>query len=547
VTNEKLRIIPLGGLGEIGRNMLVFEYGDDLIIVDAGLMFPENDMLGIDLVIPDMAYVADRADRVRGIIITHGHEDHIGALSYLLQSVQAPIYTTRLTRGMIDVKLRDARTRAADINTIAPGDTLELGAFSIEFFRVSHSIPDCVGLAIETPVGLVVHSGDFKFDHSPVDGKMTDFGKLAELGRRGTLLLMSDSTNSESSGYTASEQHIGGLIEGVIADAPARVIVATFASNISRVQQIADISMKCGRKVAVVGRSMVNNARIARELGYLNIPDDVLMPLEAIQKLPPEQVTLICTGSQGEPTSALVRMGNGEYRSVSLVEGDTVIVSATPIPGNEEYVNRTLDNLFRKGANVIYDEVLDVHVSGHASQEEQKMLIHLVQPKFFVPIHGEYRHLVWHAKSAEQCGVEPENIVVMETGDVLELGPDDIEIVDHIADGHVFVDGRGVGDLGQEVIQDRGALARNGFLVALVSLDKYTNGLLAEPQLVTRGLIDESDTAELLDQVKQSISSVVERGGTRSELRDALEKALGRVVYRATGRRPIVIPVVQKL
>jgi ribonuclease J len=547
VTNGKLKIIPLGGLGEIGRNMLVFEYEDDLIIVDAGLMFPENDMLGIDLVIPDMTYVAERADRVRAIIITHGHEDHIGALSYLLAKVQAPIYTTLLTRGLIDVKLRDSRVRAAEMHTIAAGDKLEIGVFGIEFFHVSHSIPDCVGLAIDTPIGLVVHSGDFKFDHSPVDGQLTDFGKLAEFGRRGTLLLMSDSTNAESPGYTPSEQYIGESIERVISEAPGRVIVATFASNISRVQQIADISQKFGRKVAVVGRSMVNNARIARELGYLTIPDDVMMSIEAVSELPDDQITLICTGSQGEPTSALVRMGKGEFRSVQLKQGDTVIVSATPIPGNEEFVNRTLDNLFRKGANVIYDEVLDVHVSGHASQEEQKMMINLVQPKFFVPIHGEYRHLVWHAKLARQCGVDPSRVVVMETGDVLELSEDSAEIVDHVADGHVFVDGRGVGDLDQEIIADRGALARSGFIVAIVAVDKYTNGLLGEPRIVTRGFIDEAESADLLEEAKQEIQTVVERGGTRNELRDNIETAMERFAYRTTGRRPVVIPVVQKL
>lgn len=526
MTKDKLRIIPLGGLGEVGRNMLLVEYGESVIVIDAGLMFPENDMLGVDIVIPDLRYVFERADQVRAVIITHGHEDHVGALPYLLDKIKAPVYATRLTRGLVEVKLHEAGIRDAQLRTIGPSDVLPMSPFRVEFFHVNHSIPDGVGLGIRTPVGLVVHSGDFKFDHSPVDGKRTDFAKLAELGGRGVLLLLSDSTNSETPGYTPSEQVIGETFSRVFAGAKGRVIVATFASNISRVQQVIDTACSYGRSVAVVGRSMVNNVRIARELGYLDVADDVLVSVDQANQLPDDRVTLICTGSQGEPTSALVRMGQGGYRSVSLVPGDTVVVSATPIPGNEELVNRTLDNLFRLGANVFWDEVLDVHVSGHASQEEQKMMINLIRPRYFVPIHGEYRHLVLHGKLAEQCGVDPANVLIMETGDVLELGADSAEIVDCVSESYVFVDGRGVGDVGKRVLEDRRLLSRNGFLVAVVTLDKYTGGLRGEPEIITRGFVYEAEAAELLDRAREEITNAVRLGGTRSEIAERLKSSL---------------------
>ena len=552
MAQERIRIIPLGGLGEIGRNMLVIEYEDAsgeraMIIIDAGLMFPENDMLGVDIVIPDLSYVIERAERIKAIIITHGHEDHVGALPYLLRRLHAPLYATRLTRGLIEVKLREARIRDAELYTIEPKDILELDPFRIEFFHVSHSIPDGVGLGIQTPIGLLVHSGDFKFDHSPVDGYPSDFAKLAELGGRGVLLLLSDSTNSETPGYTPSEQLIGETFARIFAGAEGRVIVATFASNISRVQQVLDTAQAYGRRVAIVGRSMINNVRIARELGYLNVPDDLLINIDQLEQVPNHEITLICTGSQGEPTSALVRMAQGNFRPIRVMPGDTVVVSATPIPGNEEFVNRTLDNLFRLGANVFYDEVLDVHVSGHASQEEQKMMINLIQPKYFVPIHGEYRHLFWHTKLAQQCGVAPENIFVMETGDVLELDANGARIVDHVGDSHVFVDGRGVGDVGISVIEERQALARNGFLTVMVMLDKYTGGLVAEPQIVTRGFINGPDAADFIDKMEDEVVRIVQRGGTRAEITDRLETALAHLIYEETGRRPMVIPVVTKI
>jgi ribonuclease J len=547
VATERLRIIPLGGLGEIGRNMLVVEYGESLIIIDAGLMFPENDMLGVDIVIPDLTYILERVERVRAVIITHGHEDHVGALPYLLSRIKTPVYATRLTRGLIEVKLREAGITDADLRTITAEDVLTLGPFRVEFFRVSHSIPDGVGLGITTPVGLIVHTGDFKCDHSPVNGYRTDFAKLAELGGRGVLLLLSDSTNAERMGYTPSEVVVGETLSQVFANAKGRIIVATFASNISRVQQVVDTACAFGRHVAVVGRSMVNNVRIARELGYLSIPEGVLLPIDQLEQLPPEQCTLVCTGSQGEPTSALVRMGQRDVRTVSVVPGDTVFISATPIPGNEELVNRTLDNLFRLGADVYYDELLAVHVSGHASQEEQKLMITLIRPQYFVPVHGEYRHLVLHRNLARKCGVDPNRIFVLETGDVLELDAESAKVVDHVANGYVFVDGRGVGDVGEHVIEERRLLSRNGFLVAVVALDKYTGGLIGEAQIVTQGFVFQAESSDLLERAKLEINRVVQLGGTRSEVSERLKSALERFAFNETGRRPMIVPVVTKV
>lgn len=547
MTPSTLRLIPLGGLGEIGRNMMVLECDDALLVIDAGIMFPENDMLGVDVVIPDFSYLRERAERVQAIIITHGHEDHIGALPYLLESVKAPIYATRLTRGLIEVKLPDARVKAAEIHTITAGERLSLPPFEVEFYAVCHSIPDGVGLAITTPLGLVVHSGDFKFDPSPVNGQRTDTAKLAELGQRGVLLLLSDSTNAEKAGRTPSESALEETLGRIFEAAQGRVIVTTFASNISRIQQVINTSARFGRQVAITGRSMVSNFRIARQLGYIHVADEMLLPIERLKEMPDRQVTLICTGSQGEPSSALVRMGEQGYRAVSVTPGDTVIVSANPIPGNEEFVNRTLDNLFRLGADVYYDEVLDVHVSGHASQEEQKLLIQMLQPRYFVPIHGEYRHLIWHRKLAVECGVQPQNIFVIETGDVLEIGPAGAKVVDRVSDDLVLVDGHGAHVIAPHVIEERNALAHSGFLVVMVMVDKYTGGLIGEAQIVSRGFLYDGEAADLHARLQLEIAELAKRGGTRADLTKRLQTALERTAYAYTGRRPMVVPVVAKV
>lgn len=544
MSKRKLRIIPLGGLGEIGKNMMLLEYGEDIIVIDAGLMFPENDMLGIDIVIPEFSYVLERRDRVRGIIITHGHEDHIGGLPYLLRQINAPVYATRLTRGLIEVKLREhGLLDSAQLRTIEAGGELSLAPFHIEFFHVCHSIPDGVGLGIETPQGLVVHSGDFKFDYSPVDGRRPDFGKLADLSARGVMLLLSDSTNAETYGYTLSEQELVGTFAEIFAEAKGRVIVATFASNISRVQQVMDIAQEYGRRVAVVGRSMENNVKMAAQLDYLRLTGSALLRAEEANRLSPEKVVIICTGAQGEPTSALVRMASGQHRQVRMEPGDTVIVSATPIPGNEELINRTINDLFRLRADVKYHELADVHVSGHASQEELKLMLSLLRPKFFVPIHGEYRHLVLHARLAQEVGLPEENVFVAENGQILELDAGSLRMADRVPAKAVLVDGLGVGDVGSVVLRDRLRLSRDGFVVVVVILDEETGQLLEGPEVISRGFVYMRDADELIAGAEEQVRLAL-RDGSRETLSGQIKERLNQFLYEQTRRRPMILPVV---
>jgi ribonuclease J len=548
MAKNKLRIIPLGGVGEIGRNMTLFEYGENIIVVDAGLMFPETDMFGVDIVIPDISYLVEHRDIVRGIIITHGHEDHHGALPYVLPHVQAPVYATRLTRGLIEVKLKESKLlEKAELHTIDSDTELNLGPFRLEFFHVSHSIPDAVGLAIGTPVGLAVHTGDYKFDYTPVDGQLTDFHKLAQFGSRGVLVLLADSTNADRPRYTPSEQEVSESFDWVFAQAEGRIIVATFASNIYRVQQVIDTAVKYGRRVGVVGRSMVNNVKMAQELGYLSVPDNALLQLVELDKLPPREVAIVCTGTQGEPTSALVRMANEDHRHVKIQPGDTVILSATPIPGNEELVHRTLNNLFRLGAQVYYQDLLPVHVSGHASQEEQKLMLSLTQPKFFVPIQGEYRHLVLQAELARQMGIPRENIFVVESGQVLEFDERSGRVAETVDGGYVFVDGLGVGDVGTVVLRDRHVLSQDGFFIAVVAVDKNTGKLVEGPDIISRGFVYLRDSEELIEEARQQVIKALEKRGHSTALDDKIKEVLSRFLYEQTKRRPMILPVVMEV
>ena len=546
----KLKIIPLGGAGEIGKNMMLIEYEGAILVIDAGLMFPEADMLGVDIVIPDISYLLERKDQVRAIIITHGHEDHIGALPHILPRLNVPIYSTPLTCGLIQVKLKSHKLlKDATLNTFQMGETLNLDPFTVETFHVSHSIPDGVGLAITTPVGTVVHSGDFKFDPSPIDGQLTDFSKLAELGGRGVLALLSDSTNSDSLGHTPSETTISESFSRVFAIAEGRIIVATFASNISRIQQVIDTAVRFNRKVAIVGRSMQDNVKMSLELGYLRTPDDVLMRIDQMHQYPSNEIVIICTGGQGEPTSALVRMANHDHKQVTLVHGDTVILSATAIPGNEEMINRTLNNLFRAGAFVYYDQLMAVHVSGHASQEEQKLMINLTRPKYFIPIHGEYRHLVLHARLAQSIGVPQDHVFIVENGAIVEF--------DELGNGRVaretvpasdvLVDGLGVGDVGTTVLRDRHHLSQDGFLIALVTLDSHTGEIVFGPEIITHGFVYTETSEDLIAGTKEAIIGTLKKGGRGTALSAKLKDVLSQYLYQQTRRRPMVIPVVTEV
>jgi ribonuclease J len=543
--NAKLRLVPLGGLGEVGKNMMAYEYGNNIMLVDAGLMFPENDMLGIDYIIPDYEYLLDKTDRIRGIVITHGHEDHIGAIHHILGNAPAPIFATPLTRGLIEVKLsRNGMLNKADLRTVQAGEKVQIGPFEVEFFHVCHSIPDAVGLGITTPAGLVVHMSDFKFDHTPVDGWPTDYAKLAEFSQRGVDLLLSDSTNAERPGWTPSEMVIGPALRDVFEHAPGRVIIASFASLISRMQQVADTCVITNRKLAFAGTSMVDNAKMARKLGYLSVPDDVLVPIDQALNLPAEEVVLMCTGSQGEPSSIIGRLSTGTNRQFDVHEGDTVVLSSHPIPGNEEPISRTINRLFRRGAEVIYDAIAPVHVSGHASQEEQKLLINLVRPKHFLPIHGELRQLKRHAAMARELGIPAENIVVAENGQVVELSGGELKLAERVPGGYVFVEGGSIGEVDLGIMREREKLARGGIVLIDLSIDKFTNRPLHEPEVITRGFVTSEDAGDLIPAIRQRIKELVNGGGLDDE--KVIVDAVRSFLYNETKRRPMVFVTMSK-
>jgi ribonuclease J len=550
-----LRVIPLGGVGEIGKNMLAIEQGDDIVVVDAGLMFPDEEMLGIDLVIPDITYLRENKAKVRGIILTHAHEDHMGALPYVLRDLpDVPIYGTKLTLGLMRTKLREHKL-ADKVNAteITPGTPFKVGPFACDSYYVCHSIPDAVGLTIETRYGTIVHSGDWKFDHTPVDGKQTDFARLSEIAAHGVLLLLSDSTRAEVAGYTQSERHVGDLLDTIMSRAPGRVITTTFASNISRIKQIVDVAAAWGRRTAIIGRSMENYTRTARELGYLTFPEGSLIQPKEIDKLPDHELCIITTGSQGEPTSALSRMALGDHRHVAVKDGDTVVMSATPIPGNEELVSRTVDNLFKLGAEVIYDAGVRPHVSGHASQEELKLLLNILRPKYFIPVHGEYRMLVRHARIAIDLGVAAGNAFVITNGDSLEIDDRGARLGQKVASGVVYVDGLGVGDVSQSVMRDRWSIGSDGIFLVVLTIERQTGKVLSGPDIVTKGFVPEEDAADIIERTKQRILDGLgeaQHGEHLAEvatLRDSIHDSVTAYLYERTKRRPMVLPVIMQV
>jgi len=540
MTDKKiLRIIPIGGLGEVGKNMTLYEYGNDILIVDAGIMFPENDMLGIDYIIPDFEdYLKDKRNRVRGIIFTHGHEDHIGAIQHLLEMVNAPIYATRLTLGLVEVKLnRHGLKGKADIRTVKAGDKVQIGPFNVDFFHVCHSIPDGVGLGIDTPAGLVVHTGDYKFDHTPVDNWPTDYAKLAEFAQRGVSVLLADSTNATDPGWTPSERTIDDGLDEVFKSAKGRILVATFASLISRMQQVANAAERHGRKIAFTGRSMVDNMNMARELGYVDFPERLVISLEKSLSMPDNQVVLMCTGSQGEPRSIMGRLANGTNRLFDVREGDTIVLSSHPIPGNEEPVYRTINQLFRRGADVIYESIAPVHVSGHASQEEIKLLLHLVRPKYLVPIHGELRMLKQHAKLAQEVGVPEENIRVVENGQILELVDGELRLGERIPGDYIFVDGSGVGDVDRGIVRERETLGQDGIMVINLAINK-SGHLKGDPEIISRGFMMPEEMEPLLDDLNKQLQKIVRQSD--GNLEKQVLRTVKSFLYQETKRNPFI-------
>jgi ribonuclease J len=553
--DDRIRFIPLGGIGEVGRNMALVEHGEDIILIDMGMGFPEEEMLGVDLVLPDISYLEGKQDRIRGICVTHGHEDHIGGIPWLLPQINAPIYATRLTVGLIKNKLRERNLLdSADLHEVEAGDTVTLGKFKVEFVHVCHSIPDACLLAVHTPVGTIIHTGDFKLDPTPVDGYLTDYAALSRLGEEGVLGLFTDCVHVETPGYTPSEQAVGKSLTTIIGAANGRVIIATFASLISRVQQIMDIAYKFNRKVALLGRSLENNVRVAVELGYLRIPEGLIIEVSDTGKYYDNEVLVICTGAQGEPTSALSRIANNDSRYWTAQPGDTYILSATPIPGNETSVSRVINNLFAKGADVIYSSIAQVHVSGHASQEEHKLMLNMLRPRYVVPIHGEMRHLVNYARVAQSMGMHKDNILLVDNGYVVEMNEEEAYVAGRVPVNNVFVDGLSVGEVGQVVIRDRQLLARDGVLLVVVTVDRKSGELVAGPDIVTRGFVYAAESAALLDDTKEQVKRAFQRNGSNGSsapdwnyLNKKIRDTVSQYLYDQTKRRPMVLPVVMEI
>ena len=551
---KPLQIIPLGGVGEIGKNMTAIRSGQQILVVDAGLMFPEEEMLGVDIVIPDISYLIENQKKVLGIVLTHGHEDHIGALPYVLKQLGVPIWGTRLTLGLVTAKLEEHRLIESTVMTeVQAGDTVQIGDFSVEFIRVSHSIPDAVGLAIRTPVGLIVHTSDFKFDHTPVDGKLIDISRFAQLGDAGVLLMLTDCTNVEKKGYTPSERLVGSTFDDVFSQARGRIIVATFASNIHRMQQVYDTADRYGRRVAVVGRSMAKNSEIAEQLGYLSIPDGAKLPLAELASLPHEQIAIITTGSQGEPLSALTRMAMDEHKKIKIGPGDTVIISATPIPGNEDLVMRTINHLFRQGADVLYDLIMPVHVSGHGNQEDLKLMLNLVRPKYILPVHGEYRHFAKYIEMVSRMGYGPDRVFQLAVGDILQIDEDGARVVGKIGNcGSIMVDGIGVGDVSDVVLRDRWHLAQDGVIIVVITIERATGAVVAGPDIVSRGFVVPEHEEEILEEAKEVVlrevqEMDVEEAAEWTAVKSDVRRSLARFLYDRTHRRPMIIPVIMEV
>ena len=544
-----LSVIPLGGVEEIGLNMTVFEYNADIVVVDAGLMFPEEDMLGVDFVIPDFSYLLDNREKIRGVILTHGHEDHTGALPFLLKEINVPVYGTPLTLGLVKEKLREHNLENVELISVKPREVINLGVFSVEFIRVTHSIVDGVGLGITTPVGLVVHTGDFKLDPTPVDGQLMDFHKFSEYGERGTLLLLSDSTNAEKGGFTFSEKEVRRVFEDIFSNTQGRIIIATFASNIHRIQQAIDVAVKYGRRIILCGKSIVSNAQIALDLGYLRIPQNMWLRLEDLNNLKDHEVVIITTGSQGEPMSVLSRIAIDEHKHIKIKDGDTVILSAKMIPGNERSIGKIINHLFRRGANVIYEKVSEVHVSGHASKEELKLMLNMVRPKYFMPVHGEYRHLVYHSMLAKKLDIPKENIFIFRDGDILEISAEGARKNGRVNSGRIFIDGKGMGDVEEMVLRDRLRLAHGGIVLILLVIEKLTGNIISGPEIISRGFVFEDASQEVINSVKELLSNTIkgldkEIISDSSLLKAKLRRVLKKYLRDTMDKRPMIMPII---